>query len=138
MDKNILFKQYWRTIVWVLVILFLSTLPTANVPRTPLFNIPHFDKLVHFLMYFILTTVVLSDSYKENVQIRNKIIIKIMMLSISYGILMELVQKYMASGRNASLYDAIFNSLGVIFAIVLFVKISRFRKLSSFFLLRKR
>ena len=81
---------------------------------------------------------ILSDFYKTGKQFTNKVLLKIWIFISTYGILMELTQKYIASGRNASFYDALFNTLGVIFAVLLFKNINVFRRFIFLFLAQKK
>ena len=81
-----------------------------------------------------MTNFVLSDFYKIGKPFTNKVLLKIWILIGTYGILMELTQEYITSGRHASFYDALFNILGVMFAVLLFRNISSFRRLIFLFL----
>jgi len=124
---NLWIHQYWKTIVWSFVILFLSNMPGGSIHRVSFIEIPHLDKFVHFSMYFILTTLFYSDTFKKAKIENKKTIFYIIIVSIFYGVLMELFQKYFADHRSADIFDALANTIGV-FSAILFLKIRLYKK----------
>jgi VanZ family protein len=115
-----LLKQYWRTIAWFIIILFLSTIQVSKLPHTPLLRIPHFDKIIHFSLYFILTSLWLLDDYKARLKFNNSILFSIVLSSVAYGIIMEIVQKVIIQYRDGDFYDVLANTAGIILAFLLF------------------
>jgi hypothetical protein len=47
-------KLFVISLVWSVLILILCAIPGNSLPKSPLFNIPHFDKFVHAGLYFPL------------------------------------------------------------------------------------
>ena len=43
-------------VLWFIVTTILLTLPENDLPHSSLFDLPYFDKYVHLLMFFLLTT----------------------------------------------------------------------------------
>lgn len=122
------FKQYWKSIVWVFIILFLSTLQVPKIPGNRLINIPHFDKLVHFSLYFIGVSLWLFDYYKKKENWNRSIFIAIISWGILYGILMEILQKVVVQNRSGDFFDALANTIGVLTAFLLFRYSALYRK----------
>ena len=115
-----LIKQYWKTIIWLYVILFLSTIQVSQLPKASLFTIPHFDKMVHFTLYFILASVWLIDDFKKRLEFNKKILFLIVLSSVAYGVIMEIVQKVIVQNRDGDFFDALANAMGVAIAFLLF------------------
>jgi len=109
--KNIL------SIIVALIILYLSLTSSDTFDRVPLFNIPYLDKIVHFLMYAGLMSVILFENRK--ILIRQSQIFLTALIPFFYGILMELLQLSLTDTRSGSVYDALANSTGIIAAVII-------------------
>ncbi len=77
--------------------------------------IPHFDKIVHFLMYFTLSFVFMFEYYIHHHK-TIKTISKILVLPLFYGALMEFMQYLLTSYRGADWKDMIANTMGIVIA----------------------
>ncbi len=115
--KKIYFR-YLLSVIWTIVVLYLSLaqFKTDNLPK---FRLPHFDKFVHFTMYFIYTFLLLFESKKHK---RLKTVLIVSIYTICFGILMEFLQSY-TGYRSRDIYDALFNSLGTITSAIFFSKL---------------
>lgn len=109
------------SIVVALIILYLSLTSSRTFDRVPLFKIPHLDKIVHFLMYAGLMSVILFENRKTLILHRQ--IFLTALIPFFYGILMELLQAAFTETRSGSIYDALFNSAGIISAVLLWLYI---------------
>lgn len=102
--------------LWLFLITYLSLFKGNSSVKI---EIPHLDKVVHFVFYFGLVYLFARGlhSVKEKV---NMYIVVIM--AILYGGLIELVQ--MQTGyRSGDIFDFIANSSGAIMAFILFQSI---------------
>ena len=119
--KNIL------SVVVALIILYLSLTSSSTFDKVPLFNIPHLDKIVHFIMYSGFMSVILFENRKTIIFPRQ--IFLTALIPFLYGIVMEILQGLITSTRSASIFDAVFNTAGIITAslIWLYVKPLVFR-----------
>jgi len=119
------------SIAVALIILYLSLTSSHTFDKVPLFNIPHLDKIVHFLMYAGLMSVILFENRKS--LILHGQIFLIALIPFFYGILMELLQAALTDTRSGSVYDALFNSAGIISSVLLwlYIKPLIFRKSDS-------
>lgn len=121
-------NKYWKSLIWVIVIFILSSISGNSLQSIPKFNIPHFDKLVHFGMYFILTIIIIWDA-TQNKKSSFKVFLFIVVFSISYGALMEFMQEHVFTKRSADLFDFLANSVGVlsgVFSFLIFHKFTKF------------
>lgn len=106
---------FWKSLLWLLVICYLSLMPGDGLPRVPLFNIPHFDKIVHFGFYFILT-ILLIKPFKKTINKYSYITALLISATLSGAI--ELLQKTVTTTRHGDIYDFIANLLGISFALI--------------------
>jgi len=101
-------------ILWFIVSVVLLTLPGKDLPHEDLFDIPYFDKYIHFTMFLMLTALFcypFINLTTDNFTIKSWFV-RITILVIVYGILMEFVQKFMSVGRSFDLVDIVFDALG--------------------------
>ena len=97
------------TFVIMAVIMVLTLMPSSDVPSV---SIPHIDKLVHFLMFGGLSSVILMDYSRFRRHLGWSQWIVIASLSAAIGGLIELLQDYMEMGRGAEWNDFIADTLG--------------------------
>jgi len=116
--KNIL------SIIVALIILYLSLTGSDTFDKVPMFNIPYLDKIVHFLMYAGLMTVILFENRK--ILILQRQIFFAALIPFFYRILLEILQVSLTDTRSGSIYDALFNTCGIIAAIILWLLIKPF------------
>lgn len=120
--------RYYKTIIVLIFVLLLSLLPASTAPKISFINIPHFDKFVHFFMYFFLTIASLID-INNNIKKPTRLFILSVIFSIAVmsGII-ELIQANFIFGRNGSWFNLLANISGSLFAFILFNKTSIFAK----------
>lgn len=85
---------------------------------------PHLDKVVHFTFHFIiivLGVLFLNEVVLEKWDSRKKIK-SVFTFSISYGLLIELLQWSMPFDRSAEVWDVLANVLGAIMGSLLIQK----------------
>jgi VanZ family protein len=105
-----------QSVRFVLIILYvgciaaLSLLPPKDLPQIQLFE--GADKVIHFMMYLGFS---LLGCWNLRTELKPFRIIIIILVSISWGILMELMQLEMHIGRSLEWYDILANSMGVLF-----------------------
>lgn len=114
--------KFKYSIIWVIIIFILSSISGDSVDKVKLINIPHFDKFVHFSMYFILSALMIWES-----KFSRKFIIISILLGISYGIIIELLQQYVFVKRYFDIFDIISNSIGTISGLIIFILKSKLK-----------
>ncbi len=109
-------KAFFFSFLWSIVVFLLSVL-SIKTPETGSLNIPHFDKLVHFALYFVWGVIVVFEfrRYYSQLSLNNKL--WIIAGGGLYGALMEFLQWLITSDRHADFVDAVFNVLGVVVAV---------------------
>jgi VanZ family protein len=118
-------KKNLFSIVLALIILYLSLTPVDSFNKISIFNIPNFDKFVHSLMYFTLMSVLIFENRKL---IKNMPqMVRMAIIPLSYGIIIEILKSLFTSTRAASLYDVIFNLAGIVIALILWLYVKKFR-----------
>lgn len=91
-----------------------SSLHSFEGVSTTRFDIPHLDKAVHFTFYFVACILgVLFLRERSNAAIALKKSIWIMMIAtVAFGILMEILQYSFTVNRMGDYLDAMANTLG--------------------------
>ena len=100
------------TALWVVFITILSLVSFNNNTLT---SVKNSDKVVHFFFYFVLTLLLLK-SFNDKSKYKYLIII---ILTTSYGIVIEILQNEFTLTRKADFYDVIANITGIISAVLL-------------------
>jgi VanZ family protein len=114
-----IFKYHWRAILWILVIAFGCLMPGDKLPSTSFFSkIPHFDKIVHFVLYFIFALFLMSGFSRQYGKTSAKAYIFSFILAFAFGVTIEFIQEQV--GRSYDIYDMMANTLGVIVSLLLF------------------
>ena len=106
----------WLSLIYTLLIFFISLIPLPNI-IIPDFNLFQPDKLVHFVIYFIMLYLWLkSNSVKEN-----KFRLKSLILVLFISFFIETLQGTSFIKRHYELADLIANSVGILFSYIVFV-----------------
>lgn len=100
-------------LAWAVLILALSCLPSRNLPPT---QIQYFDKIIHFVFYWILTLLTIF-SIKNNGKLNTIQFIVSFLITFFYGIFIEILQKTLPIQRSFDMYDILTNAVGAIIAI---------------------
>lgn len=81
------------------------------MPTGPSSSLNHFDKVMHFLSYFVLTGL-------WAIACGGRSLIKIALIIATMGIGLEIAQHVMELGRTGSIWDALANFAGCVFAVI--------------------
>lgn len=95
--------------------LILTVFSLINLGGIPSLGSSFDDKIYHFGAYAVLT--VLLYNYLKAVSIRNGIFFTIIITS-TYGILMEILQNLLTHSRVSDFYDIVANFFGIIFGAI--------------------
>ncbi len=123
-------KNHWKSITWAVFILLLCGIPGNQINKVKLIDIPHFDKIVHLSFYFTFALLLISEnnSQKQQQQVTIKAILMAGVISISYGILIEILQKLVFINRGAEIWDVVANAFGFILAALSYRLVNRITK----------
>jgi VanZ family protein len=95
---------------YILVITGLSLLPAGSIPLLKSGLIPHFDKVVHFMMYAGFSFL-LFFTWPEHFSGRARQFLPLLYI-FTWGTLMEIFQALGGYGRHFSYLDIVANTLG--------------------------
>lgn len=115
MEKYIKVHPYYASVAIVLLfsIGYLSLTPLTGVPK-PEFD--HTDKIIHFLMYFILSLVLAKAFFKiENLNHFEKAFP--VFLSFFYSFSIEILQELLTNSRFFDIFDILANGIGCLVAL---------------------
>jgi VanZ family protein len=123
-----IFKDYFKSFLSFLLILILCFLPGNSVNKVKFIDFLHFDKIVHFGMFFIFSFFLFAD-IKNKTQLQKKqIILIILSLTVIIGGLIELIQNFFIPNRFGDWFDFLADFSGSFAFILLsfFLKDKRF------------
>ena len=90
-----------KPVIWLAIIFILCLVPPQDLPGKSLWQIPHFDKLIHFGMYFILAVLLVRPLKTINLPVW----IATLVISAFVGGLIEILQYAVTSMRSANWGD---------------------------------
>lgn len=100
-------------VLWLTVSIVLLVIPGSDIPQAPFFEIIYFDKWVHIGMFGLLMLLWCFPFLKEGLRAKNLFII-IGICVITYGVLMEFIQRYFVKDRSFDVTDIIADTAGVL------------------------
>jgi VanZ family protein len=104
-----------------LLLLYLSLANAEKFQKIKLAEIPHIDKIVHFGMYFLLMSVIIAEHCRE-IKSPAKLL-WLAFIPLSYGIIIEVLQATITTTRSGDFYDALFDALGILCSVLLWLVI---------------
>jgi VanZ family protein len=118
-------RKHFLSILTALVIMFLSLTGSDTLGSVPFLNIPYFDKIAHFGMYFMFMSVLLFENRISSEGF--KAIMMLAAIPFLYGIMMEIFQILFTVNRSGNVFDALANTLGIIVAAAIWIWLKPFR-----------
>lgn len=106
-------QSIWPAIIWSAFIFFLLIIPDNKLPNETFIRIPHFDKVIHFILFGVFAY--LWDAYlAEQTIFSNKQdrFISIFITILVYGLGLEYLQLF--TGRQFSLWDLAADVAGIL------------------------
>lgn len=110
------FRDNLLAIIWSIIIIILCSIPGQEFSDVSFIDIPHFDKIVHFGLYFILSIVSIKGLKQQS---KIKLLKQFPYLSIIFyaiilGGSLELLQHYYIPFRSGDTLDMLANFIGTI------------------------
>jgi len=103
------------TLFYLGILITLSLMPSDDVPDVSLFE--GFDKFVHVCLYLGFAWLL---CWSLNVENRPAVYHLILLLSFTWGIVMEIFQYMMHFGRGFEWFDIISNTSGALIGIIIY------------------
>ncbi len=124
-------QKYIKIVVWFLIITYISLIPSDKIPESQFFNIPYFDKIVHFGIYFIFSILLASLFKKQNINKLTTILI-ILSLNAIIGGAIEILQDILPINRSGSYCDFIADMFGSITGLFLYYNLKAVKKIDKY------
>ncbi len=115
-------RYYLAPLFWAGIILFISSIPSNDLPDFSFWTLLSFDKFAHLAMYSVLSFQVIKSCIRQyaNKKIRYYAVRVTFVTCTIYGGMIELFQEYVLLDRTGDWMDLIANIVGIILGIVLF------------------
>ena len=96
------------TLLYALLIIYSSL---SNLNNSTQFKFEHMDKVIHYMIYSIFSLLVYNTAKAYNLK---KSLIITVVLTISFGVIIELCQSTLTTYRNFELLDIFANIMGTL------------------------
>ncbi|NOR75387.1 MAG: hypothetical protein GQ525_09525 [Draconibacterium sp.] len=100
---------FWKPILWLAIICYGLYVPASGLPTKPFLNIPHFDKIVHFSLFFGLSILL----FRPIKRLKMRYYLLAPAISIFLGLLLESTQEIITISRSSDIFDFIANITGI-------------------------
>lgn len=114
-------KNNILSVITAIIILYLSLANSKTFDEVPLINIPYFDKVVHFGMYFFLMSVMIAENRKK-IKVTSHLFL-LALIPAFYGLVMEILQLTLTKSRSGDIIDFISDAAGILAAVLLWLYI---------------
>lgn len=122
-------KLFLKPIIWLALICYGLFIPANELPAKSFLNIPHFDKLVHFGLFFVFCLLLFRPFRKLELNTY----LYAPSVSFLLAAVLEVVQQTISSSRSSNLYDFMANTAGILSAIIFYRFFVSGRKWEKFF-----
>jgi VanZ family protein len=109
--------QFIPVVIWFIIANILFFMPGQDLPSSGFLEDIYFDKWVHIGLFSGLTFLTAYPFIRAR-RSTKKMLIKISILFVIYGVSVEFIQKYFASERSFDISDMIADTVGCCFGYV--------------------
>jgi VanZ family protein len=110
---------------WTFLIAVLCLYRFGDLPKIKVNGI---DKYVHFTFHFVFTFLWGYYVWLHHYRITLKKLLIIVLISLGYGILLEVFQEIFTQTRQADIMDVLANFTGAVTAFLVFVWVKKIKK----------
>lgn len=84
-------------------------------------SVPHADKIMHFIFYFVFVVLALLSlkQRKNSLPLTTKTLFVTFIVAVIYGVLIEFMQNIMPFDRIGDFWDVLANTVGALFGTLL-------------------
>lgn len=111
---------FLRNIIWAIVIFILCSIPGDNLPHTSMIEIPYFDKMVHFGLFFIMGIFLIAELRYQTKLSRISIAFITFALIAIYGGAIEILQENYFTNRSGDFWDLCADVAGGVTSVFMF------------------
>ncbi len=118
-------RYYLPAVGWIILILFLCTLPGSAIPKASIFDQMHIDKVVHFVLFGSTVVLLAYGYYRQKGVVSKRALLLLVLAATLYGLAIEFIQKYLVANRSFDLYDLLADGVGAATGALVFWWIGR-------------
>jgi VanZ family protein len=125
------FRYLLPAFAWTVVLFFIIAIPGSSIPDSRLFQIPHFDKIIHAGIFFILGFLSVYGFTKQgdSTILKNYAYTSAVVFCVIYGGITETIQHFFITERSGEIADILANTLGSIAGVAVFYYLTKTHKL---------
>ena len=114
-------------LLWALLILILCGIPGKDIPHISFLELLSFDKFVHASIFFVLVVLTIRGFILQTnfVVLKQKAKISALLICVTYGGVLEIMQGTLFEDRSADVYDFVANSFGCIMGLLIYKWVER-------------
>jgi len=126
-------KKLAPALLWAVVIMVLCGIPGTKIPELSFWQWLKPDKITHLVIFGILAYLLLAAFYHESAPhtLRLHAVLWALLITISYGVLTEVLQTYVFIKRFGDVRDAMANALGAVLGWYLYKRRHRIKNSSA-------
>ncbi len=110
---------------WSGFIIFICLLKSSDIPQIA---IPYLDKVIHAGLHFVFTLLWFFYFKNKIGSLKNlKLLLISLVLSIFFGIVIEMMQKFFTVTRRADVLDVIANLFGACLAVFSIIYLNKYK-----------
>lgn len=115
-------------VFWTLSIAFLCLVDLHALPDLPDLKVSGMDKYVHFSFHFGFTLLWSYCFIRIQKELIIKTVLNVFYVSVSYGILIEILQSVFTTTRKGDIMDVLANTTGASIAVITLLFYAYFKK----------
>lgn len=120
--KNTHWYNYKLPIAWAILILFACGANPGTLAKLRLVDLFSYDKPIHALLFGVLAWLGIQASLRNNQISTKKIVVRWCIAAAIYGALIELMQKFIFTGRSYDYFDMMANTFGCVLVYFIALK----------------
>ncbi|MRG49055.1 hypothetical protein GFS24_28355 [Chitinophaga sp. SYP-B3965] len=113
-------RYYLPAMGWIVLILFLCTMPGSSIPKISILDKLHVDKVVHFILFGGTVILLAYGIFKQKGSLSGLGLLSIVVVVTLYGLAIEFIQKYLVVNRSFDLMDVLADGTGAAFGALIF------------------
>ena len=110
-------NSYWPGLLWTIAIFILLILPGSSFPKENWFGKIYLDKWIHIFLFACFVLFWSLAFTHQSILQRKKTLIKLLLVGVLFGVMMEVVQHFWVKGRSFELKDILADSLGCLLGL---------------------
>lgn len=122
-------KLFVKPIIWLTIIFYGLFIPSSSLPKKPFMAIPHFDKMVHFGLFFVFC-LLLFVPFKK---LKTNYMLTAPLIAIILSAILEITQHIISPTRSSNFFDFMANTTGILASVIVFHYLISEKKWEKYF-----